>query len=142
MSSYYPYDYAWKTAGWSVQNPGYVAGSNSYIDPGMPDDVTKVRVYGHFMELDSGRDLEGVLNLRVDKILQYVPTGQQVMTGAFRPIRFNREGFSVYLPATDDPQLTPAFQYIARLTVRGIRQEFTFSLPSATPEVNITDLIS
>jgi hypothetical protein len=63
------------------------------------------------------------------------------MPGAFRAIRFRKGGFSVILPATDDPQLTPAFTYHARLTVRGVTQEFEFSLPSATPEVNITTLI-
>lgn len=142
MSSYAPYDYAWKTPGWTVQNPVIPTQvADGYLDPGLPPDVTYVRLSGTFLELDTGRALPGVLNLRVDQILTHVPSGQQVLAGGFRPIRFKKDGFSILLPATDDPQLTPAFQYQARLTVRGISQEFEFSLPAATPEVNIHSLI-
>jgi hypothetical protein len=135
------YDYAWNTPGFTAQNNTWIPGVNGYVNPGMPDDVSKVRVFGEFLELDSGRPLEGVLRLRVDQILTHVPSGRQVMAGGMKPIRFKRDGFSIYLPATDDPQLTPEFTYHARLTVRGQRQEFTFSLPAAEAEVNITTLI-
>jgi hypothetical protein len=100
-----------------------------------------VNLYGSFMEFDTGRDLEGVLRLRTDKILTHVPTGRQVMGGALKPIRFRHDGFSIWLPATDDPQLTPTFTYFARLTVRGVKQEFEFTLPMAELEVNITTKI-
>lgn len=140
--SYANYDYAWKQPGWSVQNPTIpVGGTDAYLDPGLPSDVSTVRVYGSFLELDSGRGLEGVLRLRVDRIVTYVPTQQQVIGGARPPLRFNHNGFSIDLAATDDPQLSPAFQYDAELTVRGQKQRFSFALPSAVPEVNITSLI-
>jgi hypothetical protein len=136
------YDYAWKTPGWTVQNPVVTTfAADGYVDPGLPADVSLVRVYGSFLEMDSGRSLEGTLRIRTPSIITYVPTGQQVLGGALRVIRFNKSGFSRYLPATDDPQLSPAFQYECRLTVRGVSQEFSFSLPAATPEVNITSLI-
>lgn len=139
---YARYDYAWKTPGWSVQNPVIPGdGSDGYADPGLPDDVSKVRVYGEFLEMGTGRRLEGVLRIRVNETLTYVPTNQQVMAGELYRIRFNKNGFSIYLPATDDPQLTPSFEYVAELTVRGQKQVFSFALPAATPEVNITSLI-
>lgn len=141
MSGYDPnyvrYDYAWFTPGWSAQNPVINYGVDGYAEPGMPEDVTMVRLYGSFLEMDTGRNLEGVLRLRVDKILTHGPTGQQVLGGAIKPVRFKKGGFSIWLPATDDPQLTPSFVYEARLTVRGVVQEFSFALPAATPEVNI-----
>lgn len=135
---YADYDYAWKTPAWTVQNPIIIGdGINGYINPGLPDDVTLVHVFGSFLEMDTGRGLEGVLRVRVDKILTHVTSGQQVLGGLVRVIRFKRGGFSIYLPATDDPQLTPAFTYAAQLTVRGQTQEFEFSLPKDTLEVNI-----
>jgi hypothetical protein len=140
---YVRYDYAWNTPGFTAQNAesNVNYGVDGYAEPGMPADVTMVRVYGSFLEMDTGRNLEGMLRLRVDKILTHVTTGQQVMGGALKPVRFKKGGFSIYLPATDDPQLTPEFVYKARLTVRGVVQEFEFELPAATPEVNITSLI-
>jgi hypothetical protein len=100
-----------------------------------------VRVYGEFLEMDTGRGLEGVLRLRVNTDLTHVPTGRFIPSGDIAPVRFRRDGFSILLPATDDPQLTPAFTYQARLTVRGERKEFEFALPAATPEVNIRTLM-
>lgn len=138
---YVRYDYAWKTPGWTTQNPVINYGVDGYVEPGMPADVTMVNVYGSFLEMDTGRDLEGVLRLRTDKVLTHVPSGRQVMGGALKPIRFRHDGFSIWLPATDDPQLTPEFTYFARLTVRGVVQEFEFDLPAAETEVNITTKI-
>lgn len=142
MSDYVRYDYAWVTPGWTIQNPTFNYATNSFTDPGMPDDVSLVRVYGTFMEMDSGRGLEGVLRLRTDVDLTHVPTGRLVPAGDLRPLRFPADGFSLYLPATDDPDLTPAFTYHARLTIRGTHHEFDFALPAATPEVNILTLIA
>lgn len=139
---YVRYDYAWKTPGFTVQNPVINYGADGYVEPGMPADVTMVHLYGSFMEMDTGRDLEGVLRLRTDKILTHIPSGRQVMGGALKPVRFNHRGFSIWLPATDDPQLAPSFRYEAKLTVRGVVQEFSFLLPSSEPEVNITTLIN
>lgn len=142
MSSQYArYDYAWKTPGWTSQDPVINYASNGDHDPGLPDDITYVRVFGSFLEFDSGNTLEGVLRLRVNKTLLHTPTNRQVMSGPMRPIRFQHDGFEVFLPATDDPQLTPEFEYEARLTVHGVTQEFTFALPAAVPEVNINDLL-
>jgi hypothetical protein len=138
---YVRYDYAWKTPGWSAQNPVVNYGVDGYVEPGMPADVTMVRLYYSALEMDTGRGLEGVFRVRTDKVLTHVTTGQQVIGGALKPIRFKRDGFSIYLPATDDPQLTPAFTYFARLTVRGVTQEFSFQLPAATPEVNLATLL-
>lgn len=137
---YVRYDYAWNTPGFTAQNP-VITSPGPDSPTSLPADISLVRLYGSWLELDTGRPLEGVLRLRVNKILTHVPTGQQVMGGALKPIRFKKDGFSIYLPATDDPQLTPAFLYQARLTVRGQTQEFEFSLPSLTPEVNITTKI-
>lgn len=141
VDPYARYDYAWSTPGWSAQAPVVNYGANGYSEPGMPADVTMIRLYGSFMEMDTGRDLDGVLRLRTNKVLTHVPSGRQVMGGALKPIRFKRSGFSIFLPATDDPQLTPVFTYFARLTVRGVVQEFEFSLPVLQPEVNITTKI-
>ena len=138
---YARYDYAWKTPGWTTQNPVVTYATDGYVDPGMPSDVSLVRVYGSFMEMDTGRGLEGVLRIRVRETLTHVPTGQVVPAGAVKLVRFRRDGFSLYLPATDDPDLTPAFTYEARLTVRGETKEFTFSLPSVPTEVNIMELV-
>jgi hypothetical protein len=142
VDPYVRYDYAWKTPGWNAQTPVINYGVDGYVEPGMPADVTMVNLYGSFMEMDTGRDLEGVLRLRTDKILTHVTTQRQVMGGALKPIRFRaHEGFSIFLPATNDPQLTPAFTYHARLTVRGVVQEFDFTLPMAELTVNITSKI-
>lgn len=138
---YVRYDYAWRTPGFTAQNVTINYGVDGYVEPGMPADVTMVNLYGSYMEMDTGRDLEGVLRLRTNKVLTHVPSGRQVMGGALKPIRFKREGFSIWLPATNDPQLTPAFTYFARLTVRGVVQEFTFALPLAETLVNITTKI-
>jgi hypothetical protein len=141
---YVRYDYALRTPGFTAQNAEYNInyGPDGYVDPGMPADVTMVNLYGSFLEMDTGRDLEGVLRLRTDKILTHVTTGRQVMGGALKPIRFRHDGFSIWLPATDDPQLTPAFTYFAKLTVRGVVQEFEFALPAAEPLVNISDKVN
>lgn len=142
---YARYDHAWKTPGWSVQNPSVNYYVDGYVDPGMPEDVGHVQVFGEFLELNSGRTLGGVLRLRVNKILVHVPSGRQVMPGPFRPIRFNRQGFSISLPATDDPELASQdggpWGYEAVLTVGGRRQEFTFALPEVLGEVSILELI-
>jgi hypothetical protein len=139
MSGYARYDYAWKTPGWTTQDPVIPAQTDGYVDPGMPADVTMVRLYGSFMEMDTGRPLEGVLRLRVNETVTYGPTQSLVPAGAIggRPIRFRDGFFETWLPATDDPQLSPAFEYVARLTVRGDVYDFTFSLPAAEPDVNI-----
>lgn len=138
---YARYDYAWKTPGWTVQDSGWVSGADGYHDPGLPDDVTKVRVYGEFLEWDSGRPLEGVIRVRANKILTYLPENKQVLPGV-KKVRFKQGGFSIMLPATDDPELVPnGFTYQCTLTVRGTTQEFEFTLPSIPTEVNITDLI-
>lgn len=139
---YARYDYAWKTPGWTVQDPSFPPpAADGYLDPGLPADVSLVRVYGSWMEWNTGRGLEGVVRFRVNDVLTHVPSGQEVMPGETR-LRFRKGGFSIYLPATDDPQLTPnGFEYECRLTVRGITRHFTFTLPAGTPEVNITSLI-
>lgn len=138
--TYARYDYAWKTPGFTAQgDPIINYGTDGYAEPGMPPDITMVRLYYSALEMDTGRSLEGMLRLRTDKVLTHVPSGRQVMGGALKPIRFRHDGFSILLPATDDPQLTPEFTYHARLTVRGVVQEFTFTLPSSELEVNLTD---
>lgn len=140
-SPYAPYDYAWKDRGWTVQNPEVVYPINTYLDPGLPSDVSLVRVFGHFQELDSGRGLEGVLRLRTTQNLLHVPTGVQFPASDLRPIRFQADGFSIFLAATDDPDLTPTFTYQARLTVLGNHTDFEFALPSTPSSVNILSLI-
>ena len=138
---YARYDYAWKTPGWSVQDPVINYATDGYVDPGLPSDVSMVKVYDTFMELGTGRPLEGVVQFRVKEILRHVPTGQQVMPGVIRK-RFRRDGFAIYLPATDDPDLTPnGFLYVCRLTVRGTTQDFEFSLPATPDEVRLTSLV-
>jgi hypothetical protein len=139
VTGYARYDYAWKTPGWTTQDPVIPAQTDGYVDPGMPDDVTMVRLYGTFMELDTGRPLEGVLRLRVNETVTHLPSGSLIPAGAIggRPIRFTKGVLETWLPATDDPQLSPAFEYVARLTVRGDVYDFTFSLPAAEPDVNI-----
>lgn len=138
---YVRYDYAWQTPGWSAQAPVINYGVDGYVDPGLPADISKVRVYGKFMEMDTGRPLEGTLRLRTSKILTHATTKSQVLPHPQR-IRFRRGEFSIYLAATDDPQLTPSFEYEARLTVSGYTQEFTFTLPASVSEVNVLDLIN
>ena len=141
---YARYDYAWQTPGWTSQDPVVNYAVDGYIDPGLPEDVTQVKVWDTFLEGFSGRSLDGVVQFRVDQILRHETTGQQVMPGVFRR-RFRKDGFAYYLPATDDPQLTPnGFKYQCRLTVRGVTQEFEFLLPSslATEDgVRLTSLI-
>lgn len=140
---YVRYDYAWTTPGWSAQNPVINYGTNGYVDPGLPEDIARVRVQGRFIELSSGRPLEGVLRLRVRSILTHLPTNQQIIPGAFKPIRFKRGYLDVSLPASNDPQLSPSFVYEARLTVGGTVREFTFELDYQIEDpVDINDLIS
>jgi hypothetical protein len=140
---YARYDYAWKYRGWNVQNP--VIPTSAYdptINTGFPDDVSQVRVFGQWIEMDSGNGLEGVLRVWLPEDLVHVPSGSVVPAGQLPLVRFrSNEGLSFYLPATDDPQLTPTFTYHARLTVRGDVHEFDFALPSSLGEVNIKDLI-
>lgn len=141
---YARYDYAWKTAGWTVQNPEYVTGgSNTYWDPGLPEDVSKVRLYGTPLDWETGRPLESVLSVRATDILRYTPTGQQVMPGVIKKRFSANDGINLVLPATDDPQLTgpEGWHYQARLTVKGHTQEFEFMLPSVPEEVLIFTLI-
>lgn len=141
--TYARYDYAWKTPGWNAQDPYIPEPSvDGYLDPGLPTDITYIRVWDDFLEWDSGRGLEGVVTFRVKEVLEHTPTGRTVMPGR-RRLRFRKDGFSINLPATDDPQLTPEFQYECRLTVRGVTREFAFSLPAATPdgEVRLSTLI-
>jgi hypothetical protein len=140
LDTYARYDYAWQQAGWTAQNPGYVISGDTYHDPGLPADVSKVVLFGEFLDFVTGRPLEGVLTLRTSQRLTYIPTNTPVMPGV-RKIRFNRGGFSLVLPATDDPQLTPEYLYQAKLTVAGHSVEFQFTLPAADVEVNINDLI-
>lgn len=139
---YVRYDYAWVTPGWNAQNPVINYGVNGYVDPGLPEDVARVRVVGRFIELPNGRPLEGVLRLRVREILRHAATNQEIIPGSFRPIRFRRGYLDVSLPATNDPALSPAFTYEARLTVGGSVREFTFTLDHEEEEVDIHDLIT
>lgn len=135
------YDYAWKTSGWTVQNPTLtVVSPDTYYDPGLPEDVSKVLVTGEFLDWSTGRALEGYLTVRTSEILKHVPTNSLVMPGEKR-LRFIKGSFSVLLPATDDPQLVPNdWTYLFRLTVAGHTQEFTAALPSSPDTVNIIDL--
>lgn len=137
--AYSSYDYAWDTPGWTVQNPSFPL-AEGYVVPGMPE-VSLVNVVGTFKEFGSGQGLEGVLRLRVPTTLTHGPTGAVIPAGDIRPVRFKHGILSIWLPATDDPDLTPPFEYEARLTVRGQRTEFTFALPALVPEVNINDLM-
>lgn len=140
---YARYDYAWQTPGWSAQDPVVNYNTDGYVEPGMPSDVTVVKVYGSWLEWGTGRPLEGVVQFRLSNIMVHGPSGQQVMPGVIRR-RFRRDGFVVYLPATDDPQLTPSTtRYQCRLTVAGKVQEFEFALPANSPTegVNILNLI-
>lgn len=144
MSEYAPYDYAWKTSGWTVQNPAYTPSVNTYVDPGLPTDVSKVRVFGTFLDLNSGLPQDGVFRVKARTSnggpLKHIPSGSLVFPHSF-PLRFTQGAFSLLLPATDDPDLTPAFVYDARLTVAGRTTEFTFSLPASVPEKSVFDLI-
>lgn len=140
VDTYVRYDYAWKTPGWSVQNPTYPLVADGYVDPGLPSDITKVRLFGEFMDWETGRALEGYLEIRTDTPMTYVPTGTRVMPGV-KKIRFNKGGFAIYLPATDDDQLTPEFVYQARLTVSGYTNVFQFALPAINSDVNVLDLL-
>lgn len=138
---YAPYDYAWKTRGWSVQNPGYTETSNTYEDPGLPDDVPRVSVFGSFLDGDTGRGLEGVLRVRTSRVLTHQATGSQVLPGV-RRVRFQQDGFTINLPATGTAALgSEPWTYQAILTVNGIHQQFEFSLPSSPSSVNIVNLI-
>ena len=39
------YDYAWKTPGWSVQNPSFSqVNPDGYVDPGLPSDISKAKL--------------------------------------------------------------------------------------------------
>lgn len=141
VEEYARYDYAWKTAGWTVQNPTVTMVSpNTYYDPGLPDDVSKVLVSGEFIDWDSGRELEGVVDIRTSKLLTYTTTHIQVMPG-IKSFRF-RGHFSILLPATDDPQLQPTgWTYQFRVTVAGYLQEFETVLPASPSTVNLLDLL-
>ena len=143
MSQYANYDYAWRTPGWSVQNPVVPSGNtNGYVDPGLPSDIALVRVFGKWLEMGSGRGLEGVLRVRTMSDLIHTTSGSQIPAGEMPPFKFRAdEGLNIYLPATDDPQLIPAFKYHAKLTVRGEKHEFEFSLPASLGSVSIFDLL-
>ena len=143
--TYARYDYAWQTPGWSAQNPVVPApAANGYLDPGLPSDVSLVRVYGKFMEMATGRDLEGVFRVRSKFPLLHVPSGSYLPSGEIMRRRFTMyRPLDVYLPATDDPQLVAEGQwhYDAILTVRGKQTAFAFDLPAGLGEVNIVDLV-
>lgn len=144
---YSSYDYAWKVPGWSVQNPVVPdSGPDGYVDPGMPEDVPRVRITQVFEEMGSGRPLEGVLRVRTRQPLVHEVSGAYYPAGHLLRVRFNRyRPLDVYLPATDSTTLhtrdNAPWKYHALLTVRGEQQEFEFSLPEASPAVNILDLI-
>lgn len=139
-NEYVRYDYAWKTPGWSVQNPTFNQVPDGYTDPGLPDDVDKVHLYGEFMDWETGRPLEGYLEIRCFDELTYVTTNTRVMPGV-KKIRFNRGGFDIVLPATDSDNLVPEFTYRARLTVAGKTNAFQFELLTLDDPVNINDLL-
>jgi hypothetical protein len=137
------YDYAWKQPGFTVQNPtiNYDQSLNGYWNPGLPDDVSKVRVFGKFLDLMTGRTLAGHLTVRASTTLTYTPTGAQVMPSVEK-LRFIKGYFSLYLPATDDLQLIPnGWKYYFRLRVQETTQEFEASLPSSPADVDIRTLI-
>lgn len=139
---YVRYDYAWKTPGWTVQNPSFpVVSPDTFYDPGLPVDVSTVRVFGNFIDWKTGRALEGTLSVRTSKVLTYQPTQTLVFPGVVT-MRFTKGEVSILLPATDDPQLTPNdWTYHFRLTVQGVVQEFEASIAAALGEVNVVDLI-
>lgn len=146
VDHYEPYDYAWKTPGWNVQNPtlpalpGGISG-----DPGLPDDVAKVLVVGTFEDPFTGRGLEGLLEWRTTDILLYTTTDTEVMPSV-RSVRFtDASPLSVLLPATDDPQLTTTnpdgWKYMFRLTVQGITRTGISALPTSADPVDIWTLL-
>lgn len=136
------YDYAWRTPGFTVQNPTIIYDNvNGYWSPGLPADVSKVKVFGNFLDLMTGRPLEGHLTVRASTVLHYTPTGAQVMPGVEK-LRFIKGYFEVTLPATDDAQLTPNnFKYWFRLRVQETTQEFEALLPATPAEVDIRTLV-
>lgn len=136
------YDYAWKTPGWTVQNPTFlIEQPDTFSDPGLPAAVSKVTVNGKFRD-DRGRFLDGLIQIRTSKILEYVPENVQVLPGVLR-VRFTDRGFSIALPATNDVDLAPVgWEYEMRLTVAGVTQEFSTPLPASPATVDIIDLIA
>jgi hypothetical protein len=142
VTTFARYDYAWKTPGWTVQNPTITMETPSgYWDPGLPDDVSKVLVLGRFLDLMTGRALEGHLSVRASEVLTYTPTGSLVLP-AVEGLRFRDGDLSLTLPATDDAQLTPnGWKYHFRLRVQENTFDWEAELPSSPSPVDIQDLM-
>lgn len=144
--SYVRYDYAWQTPGWSAQNPVIPTTSgDSYADPGLPADVSLVRLFGNFAEVGTGRPLEGVLRLRTNADLLHVPTSTLYPRGEILRRRFTRyRPLDIMIAATDDPDLTAeggTWEYEAHLQVRGKRYNFKFAAPAAGTELDIVTVL-
>jgi hypothetical protein len=141
---YARYDYAWKTPGWSVQNPVVPpAAYDGYVEPGLPEGLQLVRLfYEAPLELTSGRAVEGVLRIRSKQILVHTPTGKQILPRVITKRFRAGYGIELFLPATDDPDLFPnGWTYEGSLRVLGTTQEFAFELPGIPTEANLALLV-
>lgn len=140
VNDYSRYDYAWKTPGWNVQNPVFPVVTDPHSEPGLPSDIAKVRVHGHFRDGSTGRNLQGVLRVRNKKFRTHIPTQTRLSPTNIRE-KFIGD-FEIWLPATDDDDLTPnGVPYEAVLTVAGYTEVFSFLLPTALDSVNILTLL-
>lgn len=137
---------AWNTPGWTAQQSAYY-----YTDDGvpgawkLPDDVETVRLRGQFGDIDGGRP-RGYVRIVANADLMHTPTKTLVSAPDF-VIALRIDGtIDASVPATDATTLVssaPPFQYTVSVVLgRKMFKQFTTTLPLASPEVNLSDLIA
>lgn len=133
----------WNNIGWTSQK-GVVSFDNSGIAPWkIPNDVQTVTVTAEYQSASGGR-ARGFVQFRplVD-VLTHTPTKANIIKPKWTAA-IGQDGLAVArIPASDAMVLSPKpFEYEILVTVNyKVVDRFTCSLPAATPEIDINDII-
>jgi hypothetical protein len=133
-----PSFYAYDTRGWTNQNQDPFVASpvgGAPIVP-FPANIVLITVTGNYLDFN---------NTALNGIVYFYPLVPSVTDSALKTIIFAAQtaapivngALSVILPATNDPDFSPSFNYLVTEHVPGGRKNFRITLPYTLPGATV-----
>lgn len=99
----------------------------------LPTDFQTVDVYGHYVNLD-GTPAQGTITFAADQLLHSASTQTAVLPGSVQTKLDATGEFTIQLPATDDPDITPSgWAYKVTIKLGSYQQVFRMLAPLGDP---------
>lgn len=134
--------YAWNTPGFTVQNELPYVGGYGVNGPVIPNNVSMVTVTGSYADfgysLVTGHVIFWPMIPNNSRLID--SAGAAVILPAQITVPVNNGSFSVVLPASNDPDVTPTFQYLISEFIPGGRVNFYATLDYRSLTVDISQL--